>query len=58
MADGPKQDSPSFKLPDPALFGRSMADVAERSAASPAAMRARSAAEGTGGAPGTVARFG
>ena len=31
MADGPKQDSPSFKLPDPALFGRSMADVAERS---------------------------
>ncbi|MDA8051719.1 MAG: class I poly(R)-hydroxyalkanoic acid synthase [Rhodospirillales bacterium] len=31
MADMEKPNTPAFKLPDPALIGRSMADVAERS---------------------------
>jgi poly[(R)-3-hydroxyalkanoate] polymerase subunit PhaC len=31
MADTEKPDAPAFKLPDPSLIGRSMADVAQRS---------------------------
>ncbi|HWA79657.1 MAG TPA: class I poly(R)-hydroxyalkanoic acid synthase [Acetobacteraceae bacterium] len=31
MADSEKPEAPAFKLPDPAMIGRSMADVAERS---------------------------
>ena len=31
MADSEKPEAPAFKLPDPAVIGRSMADVAERS---------------------------
>jgi len=31
MADAAKQDLPAFKLPDPAVLGRSMTDIAERS---------------------------
>ena len=31
MADIEKPEPPAFKLPDPAVIGRSMADIAERS---------------------------
>ncbi|MGH7069780.1 MAG: class I poly(R)-hydroxyalkanoic acid synthase, partial [Acetobacteraceae bacterium] len=31
MADTEKPTGPAYRLPDPALIGRSMADVAERS---------------------------